>query len=349
LCQNVPPSPSSKYAEEGTTAHDYAARVLENKTSIEELAFKDNVSSEMLDAIQLYVDTVRALPGELRVETKVELDQEAWGTADAIVVQDNELHVLDLKYGAGKVVEAENNPQLIFYGLAALHQHPTKTKVTVWIVQPRAQHSAGPVRKMELTVPDFKHWKSKFSRAIKATHAPDAKLCKGDHCRWCPALITCPEQGKLTVIDEAQDLRRSVVLPEVTQLTPVQITRVLQNLPTLETWASALRAHAMKLASEGVEIPEFKVVAGRSYRSWADPTAALKFLREKTDEDSCWQPREIISPAVAEKEHKLKLPAELIAKSIPKPALVPVTDKRPEFKIDPSKMFETINEVNDNE
>ena len=45
-----------------------------------------------------------------------------FGTADAIVIKPKrrQLHVIDLKYGAGVLVEAENNPQTRYYGLGAL-------------------------------------------------------------------------------------------------------------------------------------------------------------------------------------------------------------------------------------
>jgi hypothetical protein len=337
-------SRTSKYAEEGTTAHEYAARLLRMETTYSDLA-KDGVTQEMLDAIRLYVETVLKLGGVTYVETRVTLSDDAWGTADAIVVKDDVLHVLDLKYGAGKVVEVQDNPQVIFYGLAALNSLEALhlSEIKCWIIQPRAEHPDGPVRSMTLDLLDAQEWANKFGVAIDTTRDPNAPLCKGSHCRWCPALTDCPEQGTLKITDVTQDLRRPINLPEVNSLTTLQISRVLENLPVLETWASALRSHAMELAGSGTEIPGFKLVAGRSTRSWADEEAAQRFLEKTLGEGHlCWE-RKLVSPAVAEKR-KIKIPDSLISRSQPKPALVPLNDKRPPFKPDVSTMFDVINE-----
>jgi hypothetical protein len=217
------------------------------------------------------------------------------------------------------------------------------TTIHLWIVQPRCVHPDGPIRHAEITIEECQEWKEKFAKAVAKAKDPDLKFQKGEWCRWCPALITCPEQGMLTVVDRTQDIRRPVSLPEVTSMSASQISGVLKNLPILETWCAALRVHALELAVKGEKIPDFKIVAGRSTRSWANETAAQVFLTNSLG-TRAWQEPKLVSPAMAEKL-KVKIPAEQIAKTLPKPTLAPITDKRPEFNVDPSQIFETINEV----
>jgi hypothetical protein len=67
----------------------------------------------------------------------------AQGTADAVIVAGSRLHVIDLKYGRGVRVDAERNPQLILYALAALDTLDPLGEVTdvmLTIHQPRLEH-----------------------------------------------------------------------------------------------------------------------------------------------------------------------------------------------------------------
>ena len=66
------------------------------------------------------------------VEEKLDVSfihKDIGGTGDAVVyeVSDKILEVVDLKYGAGIIVEPEWNSQLMIYGLGALH--------AVWMLQ----------------------------------------------------------------------------------------------------------------------------------------------------------------------------------------------------------------------
>ena len=45
---------------------------------------------------------------------------EGFGTGDALIVADDTLHIIDLKYGKGILVEADHNPQMMLYALGAL-------------------------------------------------------------------------------------------------------------------------------------------------------------------------------------------------------------------------------------
>ncbi len=112
LCEAVPEEPSSEYAAQGTFAHEIAAKALrESRDAVNYMGVNSpcgrfRVDSEMVDAVQLYLDTIDAVEflhgrAPLEVEQRVTLTDEVWGTADALVWCEGVLHVFDFKYGAG--------------------------------------------------------------------------------------------------------------------------------------------------------------------------------------------------------------------------------------------------------
>ena len=80
------------------------------------------------------------------VELKVSLDERVegcFGTADLVVVDSRKIHIIDLKLGKGVMVEAEENVQLMIYGLGVLDMLSCLydiDMVELTIVQPRLQH-----------------------------------------------------------------------------------------------------------------------------------------------------------------------------------------------------------------
>jgi hypothetical protein len=204
LSDGIPDQPSP-YAEEGTAAHAEAARcILEQRGSPD-------------PAIQLHIDTVLSLiePGDtLLVEHRVDLGPlrppvAMFGTADAIVIKPRrrQLHVVDLKYGVGVQVEAENNPQTRYYGLGALLALPIDVvvdTVELVIVQPRLPHPAGLVRHEILTALELLAWGRELLAAAHRALAPEAPMVPGPWCRFCPARLTCPSRHEQALV-AAQD------------------------------------------------------------------------------------------------------------------------------------------------
>ena len=102
------------------------------KPSTAALEFQFDVNQDMCDHVQTYVDLVRDIVrttgGELRIEQRLSLtpltgEEGAGGTADAVILTDDEIIIVDLKYGQGLKVDADNNTQLMIYGLAALEEY----------------------------------------------------------------------------------------------------------------------------------------------------------------------------------------------------------------------------------
>ena len=139
---------SSVYAEEGTLAHELSELYLRKDTlgsiseqdfdqRLEEIMMNDLFSEEMLEVVPIYTDYCSEQLAEARtenplavmeIEQKLDLTEyvpESFGTADCVVINDNLMEVIDLKYGKGVPVYAEWNKQLMLYGLGALQKYDT--------------------------------------------------------------------------------------------------------------------------------------------------------------------------------------------------------------------------------
>jgi hypothetical protein len=109
----------SEYATEGTQAHDYAEAVLSGKLPIEK------VPEDFRPHVKFYTDHCQKLiqPGMVAyVESKVPLfySPEDTGTVDFAVASEDVVRIRDLKYGAGVLVDAQDNPQLAIYAISLI-------------------------------------------------------------------------------------------------------------------------------------------------------------------------------------------------------------------------------------
>ena len=131
------PDTSNPYAEEGTKAHALAEFYL-NK---EDVVLED-YPEEMVEHISAYVDYVGKYAKRLFVEQDIDLGHlipGCRGTADVVYVNGDELGIIDLKYGMGKV--EPTTPQLKIYLSGARKAFASKGKTfkkfRVHIFQPR--------------------------------------------------------------------------------------------------------------------------------------------------------------------------------------------------------------------
>ena len=133
------PNKKNDYTDEGTACHWVASECLKNAVPAHgyvneyiKVSYRDETprhvlfTDAMADATQGYVDTVSGIAGEnlLLIEQRVDISpfvgvEDQFGTADAIILIDEELIVIDAKFGY-RPVEVAENPQLLLYALGAL-------------------------------------------------------------------------------------------------------------------------------------------------------------------------------------------------------------------------------------
>lgn len=297
----IPDSPASVYAAAGTAAHELAARLLSGDSS------PTSVDPETLEAVMVYVDTVRSDCGRLWIEQPVSASHVhpgLRGTADAVTwsEKDKLLRVYDYKHGAGVLVEAEDNSQLLYYAVGAVQTLSlAPTDIELVIVQPRLAHPDGSVRRWRFEAGELKKFEERLRIAAERTEDPNAPLAAGPWCRWCKSSGVCKELGSASRALAAREFS------PVTHYDPQLLADTLEKLPTVEAWISGVRAFALAEAERGRCPPGFSLVASRASRSWSSDAEARSALRRAglSDRD-IHEPLKLLSPAKMEK----KLPRE---------------------------------------
>lgn len=363
ICADIPEGEAGHAANDGTAAHALAELCLRSG----EIDAADHIGEPLPDpvpgvpvwtkdhatAVNAYLDAVYSVfsagaDHELYVESKfaaAETDKfTTSGTSDCIVYlpKERHLHVFDLKYGAGVVVEVENNPQVLIYAIGAAKRMHNKgvDKITVWIVQPRAAHQAGPVRSSTIYAMDLLDAELDVLDGMKRCEAPDAPLVTGEHCQFCPAQRAdkCPaRQSQLTSVFEE--------IAEPADVPAAELADRIERAEAVESYMKALRAHAEKEARAGRMPPGMKWVAGVGRRVWAvSEDDVLSALMNSHGQDFaervCPSPAQI-EKAIGKQFFAPKDPkkpgsgslAHLITKKPGNPKLVKESDKRPAISL----------------
>lgn len=339
------PETSSPFAIEGTAAHMIAEDCLRNRHDAEiyrgqTLAYEDTeVTDEMTDAVNLYVKTIvedMASDGvdysELSVERKfhlVDVDPHAYGTNDASYGVDfGVLRIYDLKYGKGVTVEVENNKQFMYYAAGAL-EDGFYDEVEMVVVQPRAPHKDGPVRRWRVPASTILDFKKELKKRIAETRKPGAKLCDGDWCKFCDAKAICPKLHNLTMDLAVNEFsaKTTPVFPQPHELTMKQLTTIMEHADRIKDYISSVFVQAFKLAESGKPIPGYKLVQRRSNRAWRDPKEVEAEFALEVDDKKLYK-RTLLSPAQLEKVVGKERVAALCHNPDKGSELVPESDKR---------------------
>lgn len=349
---------TSRYAAEGTAAHELAEHCLRTNTdACNHRGKKFNgfeVDDGMSCAVQAYLNIVRRILAEhpgavLHLESAVDLtwvDPDVGGTPDAIIVVPfGPVFVIDYKHGAGVAVEADHL-QFKLLGLSALDRDPEQ--IIAVVVQPRAPHPDGIERHHAYTPEELHAWIADVRAAAIASRAANPPRVAGAWCRWCRDKA-CPQLGKKALAEAQMDFGSVLYAAEtgaglippshVSQLTPKQAARLLEAADIIEAWLKAARAVALDFAKQGT-LPGYKIVAGRKgTRKWGDELEASAAIRAAGLDPYVFEVR---SPAHLEKAlgRKGMAPfAGFIVQAEGRPELAPVADKRPAIALDPAADF----------
>jgi hypothetical protein len=350
------PRTSNAFAAEGTAMHEVGALCLDKNLdaadflghviTVEEdvVTYEIEITQEHVDAVQVYVDYCRSLPGGRFIEEHMQIIDEVHGTADFISIGDGVLEVVDLKGGRGEKVSAVGNEQLRLYGHGALNEfgflYDVET-IRLTIVQPRLGH----IETETMSVDELRQWiGDEVETALAASTAPDAPRTPGEkQCRWCAHKANCPELAahSMAVAQEGFD-----AVDDVADLSLEKVGEILSKFDMIENWIKAVRDRAYRSLEKGEEVPGWKLVAGRrGTRKWSDDLAAEMALRKvRKIKVADILPPKLISPAQAEKligkDHKIL--AEMVVQSDGKPTIAPADDRRPALSFDPTDGFEQV-------
>lgn len=339
-------------AAEGTAAHALAEHKLKRKLKLRsERPVSPFDTDEMEVCTDDYADFVmeqvtkerrRDLDTQVFIEQRLDFScyvPEGFGTGDCLIVSRGRLHIIDLKYGQGLLVDSEENPQMMLYALAALNQYEEQyqiKKVKLTIFQPRRDN----VSTWETTVAKLKKWATKdlVPKAQKAFRG-EGEYCPGEWCIFCKAAVKCRARAE----DKLQLAQSEFKMPPL--LTDAEIESVLAKLPDIKKWADEIQEYALAKALAGKEWTGFKLVEGRSVRKFTDERAVVKAANEAGYHDIYKQT--LISLTEMEKlmgkAEFSKVLGALVTKPQGKPTLVPDTDKRQAISVsNPKSEFSEI-------
>ena len=349
---------AGEYAREGDAAHTSAAVALLTGTPARS---REGLSDELLPFVQEYVDLVERIARgkKLHIEKRLKIsaitgEKNAYGTADAVIVGDDEITVVDLKFGRGVKVDAALNPQLMIYGLAAKIAFPEKSRsIRLVIFQPRLHHLSE-FKPSTAELADFsrKAWeRGKIALEIIEHQEADARefMPSEETCRFCRARSGCKALAEKVQKEVgadfetlAQQEKDFLSTESFIRTSPEALARAFRAVPIIESWCRAVAAEVERRMHAGDKVPGYKFVAGRKgARYWSDSNAAADALRALQFSASDIYEQKIISPAQAEKIFKASgMDAEywktvrgLIMQNDAKPVIVPESDKRPALNI----------------
>ncbi len=333
LVQQMPPSPSNKYADEGTLLHNVISELLDSDDALpedflgtkynEQELTQDLIDEKLLPALAALdkIDPIDRM--RYAVETQVnfgDLLPGVFGSTDFLGRLDDKAIVLDWKFGSGVAVSAEENEQLMFYAAAAMRTEEAQwvfdgaTEIELIIVQPPS------IKRWTTTPERIKQFERELVSAVKEAQRPDARLATGDHCRWCAAKPICPQMNG--AVERATRTK-------IAELNVEQINIMLQQADMLEDWIKELRSVAFQMAENGVKLPDHKLVAKRATRSWVNGAKEALLATGLTESELM----EMASPAAVEKilkKKKLALPPDVTVSISSGSTLVPRSDPRPE-------------------
>jgi len=352
LAEQCPRQESGIYAAEGTAAHELGEHCLIFGAEPADFLGQEfngfTVDADMVEAVQVYVNFVRAICPQERVdkgEMSFEIEQrfemtsihpELGGTADVVAVfpSDRCLVVGDYKHGKGVVVEPEANSQLMIYALGAL-MNCTEVieQVRIVVIQPRAYHESGPVRDWYISATHLREWgETVLKNACTKATTPGGELHTGDHCRFCPAMAVCTaHQSRAIEVAQTEFGCAKFAAPET--MSPEHLAKVLQFSELMSGWVQQVKAYCHKQMEMGVAMPGFKLVQKRAVRKWIDPQIAEQVLVDTLGPLNAYEHKPL-SVAKAEKalkaagKHKEEI-AELWNKPDTGLVITEESDKRP--------------------
>ena len=344
------PNGSSIYADEGTIAHGVAEGMISKDDKLvqkykveadkfyEEHQELNGTFLEMRMILQPYVDYVfeeyaeqvhEDEAAQLMTEERVDLTEYipgGFGTSDVVILRQGRLHIIDLKYGKGVSVSAEDNPQLKLYALGTLARFDMLydiEDVVMTIYQPRLDNVSTDTIKAK----DLYAWGEEVIKpGAQLALSEDAPVHAGDWCQFCPARYDCKERAR-----DAMELQK--YLGQMV-LSPEEIAEILGKIDRLTKFAEDIKDSALTKALDGEEIRGWKVVEGRSIRKYVGSEEEIVRQCEGAGYDQALlYERKLLTITNMEKLMGKKQFAEVLGAYVEKPegkpTLAPESDKRP--------------------
>lgn len=242
------------------------------------------ITDELYDGAMFYCDVLDSYHAQWFIEQQLaapSIHPKCGGTPDAYCIGATQYHnvlvVADLK-GGYRPIDVFPNWQLIGYASAIIDEHrdalvlDDADEVEFVIVQPRAYHRNGPVRKHRMQIGELAPYIESLRMAASIATGEHAHAVAGPQCDNCAARASCS-------VCHAAGMRALEVAgePDVHDLPVVALDYEMQRLEDaarmIEARLTGLQAQAVHLIRRGAVLPSYTMESGSGRLAWIDDTA----------------------------------------------------------------------------
>lgn len=358
------PDKESIYAQEGTLAHEMSELKLKHyldpkgfgkrklNAAIKKLKENELHQAEMESYTDTYVDFIKekalSFPSNPYIEIEKRVDFSRWvdggfGTCDCVLIHGSTLSIIDLKYGKGVPVSAEQNEQLILYALGAYDAFNliyNLDKIELNIVQPRINNFST----WEISLTELLLWGDYFKvQAEKALGGNGELVPSAKACKFCKARDICTARAENNLSLESEIKLKPNEIPKD------KLYEYISRGEDIAKWVADLKAYALDMCLKGEDVKGLKAVAGRTSRSWTNQDEAINKLIEGGIDEAIIYDKVPLTLAKLEKalgkQQFTTLVGDLVVTSEGKPTLVFENDKRPAITntVNATSIFKPLN------
>ena len=311
------------FSQEGTMAHSLAEAKLRyyyNQIGIEEYQHEEAIikatpyyNDDFEAHVDSYVLYVRSQIGEGDTplfEQRVDFSDwvpDGFGTADVVILSKHSIRVIDLKFGKGIPVHAQDNSQLRLYALGAYakfkDEYPDIKEVSYTIHQPRLDS----ISTDGTSIAKLVDWANYYVKPkAKKAWSGSGEFLPGEWCQFCRAKAQCRARSDYNTEIAKQEFKEPALLSEE------EVSEVLTKAQDLRTWVNDVEDFVLTRAVEQNIIPTgYQLAKTMTHRKISDHALAATVLVEKgLPEEGIWEPRKLKSLAALEKINK-QVPAYL--------------------------------------
>lgn len=358
------PDKESIYAQEGTLAHEMSELKIKHyldpkgfgkrklNAAIKKLKENELYQAEMDSYTDTYVDFIKekalSFPSNPYIEIEKRVDFSRWvdggfGTCDCVLIHGSTLSIIDLKYGKGVPVSAEQNEQLILYALGAYDAFNliyNLDKIELNIVQPRINNFST----WEISLTELLLWGDYFKvQAEKALGGNGELVPSAKACKFCKARDICTARAENNLSLESEIKLKPNEIPKD------KLYEYISRGEDIAKWVADLKAYALDMCLKGEDVKGLKAVAGRTSRSWTNQDEAINKLIEGGIDEAIIYDKVPLTLAKLEKalgkQQFTALVGDMVVTSEGKPTLVFENDKRPAITntVNATSIFKPLN------
>ena len=277
----MPYEPAGPAAAIGTAIHELSEKILRGEAVNPKDHPDDHfdMATEYAGFVNKLVESPRKRMIEVNVDAGLKsLHYALGGTADAVLVDGDHLHVIDLKTGR-VLVEAEDNKQLLTYALGVMRQlnAPESITCTMHIYQPRAGHSKWTVSGATLV----QHGQDLLAAANLALTFDAPTNPSSSACKYCKAKPICPSMRQKVQDNARKEFAETVKLAEKDETVQVPpVTPDMIELAQLASiWSESVLELAKKQITSGSLIQGWTLRQGRKTKFWKSDALAYEALK----------------------------------------------------------------------